>query len=51
MRVPASGEGYGEARDLHCLLVPAVAGYGNAVLPTSVVGGINPVSCPPKELT
>ena len=51
MRMPASGETYGEARDLHCLLVPAVAGYGNGCLPDRVVGGINPVSCPPKELT
>ncbi len=51
MRVPASGEGYGEARDLHCLLVPAVAGYGNGCLPDRVVGGINPANCLLKMFT
>jgi hypothetical protein len=49
MRVPASGETYGEARDLHCLLVPAVADYGNARLIVRGAGGIAAVSARHKS--
>jgi hypothetical protein len=45
------GEVHGEDGDLQRVVVPAVVRNRNAVLPTSVGGGINPVSCPPKELT
>jgi hypothetical protein len=51
LRAATSGETYGEDSDLHCLLVPAVAGYGNAVLINRVVGGIKPAICPSKVIT